>query len=329
MALRVLLLSDGRPGHFRQSETIVRALSRRRDVEVHRLELSAHVPRGLIGRLWQLLPARTFLSLVHGLRPEMLDADLIVSAGAATLGANAALAGLLGVPNIFAGSPRMVGTQRLSLVLTPYATEAAQQNTAYGLKPSPVDPDRLPAARSWSDVPERPALSLLLGGPTNEVRLRPDDWQRLADLVSRIAAAWNARWAIVSSRRTPEAAYTALRPLAAVSPDIAFIDYRDAGVGSIGPALGADALFVTSDSLSMISEAVAARRPVVVLEPRETLPTPDARAIRDLAAEHRLAVMRIEEATPEHLAVAIARVEPLRENHLDLLAETLVSRLGL
>lgn len=326
MDLRIALLSDGRPGHFRQSESIVAALARRRAVAVTRLELRSFVPRALIGRLWTILPDALFLRLVHGLDAARLPADLVVSAGAATLGANAALAKALGARNVFAGSPRMVDAGRISLVLTPYAKDAGQPNTAFELKPSPIDPDALPPVRAWR--PERPALSLLLGGATAEVRFRSEDWRLLARFVQDAAQAWSAGWTIVSSRRTPSAAYAALRPLAGHAA-IRFVDYREAGVGSIAPALAADALFVTSDSLSMVSEAVAARRPVTVLQPRRTRPTADAQAIRDLAEAGRLAAVSLAEATPARVDARICPLTPMRANHLDLLADTLVRRLRL
>lgn len=328
MVLRILLLSDGRPGHFRQSESIAAALSRRREVQIERLELAPRLPRWLIGRAFAVLPARTFLSLVHGIRPKGLAADLVVSAGAATLGANAAIAAVLGIANVFAGSPRSIGAGRMALVLTPYAKEAGRQNTAYELKPSTVDPDRLPDPPDWGTRPERPALSLLLGGPTGETRFRGEDWRALARLVASLARDWQARWTIVSSRRTPRAAYDALLPLAE-NPAVRFVDYRTAGVGSIAPTLAADAVFVTSDSLSMISEGVAARRPVIVLAPRRTRPTADAQAVGDLQDAGHLAVLAIAAASPETIAMALKHVRPMAANHLDLLAETLVSRLAL
>lgn len=326
MGLRIALLSDGRPGHFRQSEGIVAALARRRAVEVTRVELRSWAPRAAIGRLWTMLPDPLFLRLVHGLDAAHVAADLIVSAGAATLGANAALAGTLGARNVFAGSTRMVEAGRISLVLTPYAKDGGQPNTAFELKPSPIDPDTLPPVRAWR--PDRPALSLLLGGATAQVRWRSEDWQALARLVRSVADGWSARCTIVSSRRTPDAAYAALKPLARHAA-IRFVDYRDAGVGSIAPTMAADALLVTSDSLSMISEAVAAKRPVVVLEPRRTLPTDDAAAIRDLAASGRLATASLAEATAGSLDAHVRALTPMRQNHLDLLADTLVRRLRL
>ena len=105
---RVLLISDGRPGHYRQSEGVVAALKRRGAVAVDRIELKTRVPlpKGFIPKLGRVLPARSVLRL-HGIDADAVPRpDLIVSSGGATLGANVALAKILGVPNVFSGSTR-------------------------------------------------------------------------------------------------------------------------------------------------------------------------------------------------------------------------------
>ena len=94
-AKTILLLSDGRPGHFRQSEAIVLALSRRMATTVERVELIKPriVPRRLAryAALW--LPPRFVLRWLYGLS-AVPKADIIVSAGGNTLAANIALSAL-------------------------------------------------------------------------------------------------------------------------------------------------------------------------------------------------------------------------------------------
>src|SRR5262245_46573612 len=109
-ATRILILSDGRPGHYNLSEGIAAAIERlgpaaTTRVDVRRGRWSGAVLAGLVRAG---LPARTMLALVYGLDDrELSPADVIVSAGAETLAASAWLARLRAVPNVFYGSLRL------------------------------------------------------------------------------------------------------------------------------------------------------------------------------------------------------------------------------
>ena len=100
---RVLLLSDGRPGHYRQSEGVVAALRRRGPVELDRREVRPRWPvsKALIPKLGRLLPPKMVLGLLHGIDPAHLERpDLIVSAGGPPIRAHVAPGPLLGPPHV-------------------------------------------------------------------------------------------------------------------------------------------------------------------------------------------------------------------------------------
>jgi hypothetical protein len=322
-AKTVLLLSDGRPGHFRQSEAIVLALSRRMEAKVERIELIKPriFPRRLAryAALW--LPPRLVLGWLYGLKEGAYPKpDAIVSAGGNTLAANIALAKKFNVPNIFAGTPRHVGATPFSLVLTPYKSQAGEANTAYALKPCALDPEAFPPPKRWPEKPFR--IAVFVGGPIPSADFQAADWQALGRLMQGVAAEFAARFVLVTSRRTPDAFYTALSPLLGNTAVIeTFIDHRKAGTGSIAEGYAADAIFATADSMSMITEGVAARRPVIVLAPAETKPFRDNEAVEDLAAANHLAVLPVREATPSAIAAKLQTLTPMSENHLDRLAD--------
>lgn len=329
--VRVLLLSDGRPGHYRQSEGVVAALRRRGPVVLDRVALAARLPlpKAAIPKLARRLPAMWLLRGIHGLDPATLvRPDLIVSAGGATLGANVALARLWGVPNVFSGSTRGFPLSAFRLVLTPYASAATAGNVVAGPKPTPFDPDAVPTPRPIRGAEDlRGArLSLLVGGPTASAAFVDADWARIADLVAALVAAWSCEVRIVTSPRTPEAALARLLPLAAVAPDrISVIDYRTAGAGSIERAFDCELILVTSDSMSMMTEAALSRRPAIALAPEIVRPHRDDEAVATLAAAGWIAVVPAARATPDALARAAGALTPIGANHLDLLA-TLVAK---
>jgi mitochondrial fission protein ELM1 len=143
-----------------------------------------------------------------------------------------------------------------------------------------------------------------------------------------MARTFGVRFVLVTSRRTPDAFYKACAPVVADKDIVAtFIDHRQAGTGSIAEGYAADAIFVTSDSMSMITEGVAARRPVIVLTPERTQPFRDNEAVDDLATDNRVAVLPVRDANPGQIAAKLQSLTPMTENHLDRLAEIVAAAL--
>jgi hypothetical protein len=106
-----------------------------------------------------------------------------------------------------------------------------------------------------------------------------------------------------------------------------WIDWRTAGPGSIARALSADAVAVTADSMSMISEAVAMRRPTVVLDPAVRRPSRDDAALSPLVEAGAVRVLPITGATPETFLAGLEAAMPLQGNPLDALHAALVDLL--
>lgn len=327
---RVLLISDGRPGHYRQSEGVVAALKRRGPVAVDRIELKTRLPlpKGFIPKLGRLLPARSVLRL-HGIDPDAISRpDLIVSSGGATLGANVALAKVLDVPNVFSGSTRGFPLDGFSLVLTPYPSVARPPVVMSGAKPTPFDPDRSPPPRAISTAGAMRAarISLLVGGPTPTADFRAGDWVRLAALIENLIERWDCRVTIATSPRTPDQAYAALKPaIDRHAGAVSIIDFRTAGLGSIDAAFDCDVMLVTSDSMSMMTEAALSRRPAIALAPEITHAHRDDEAVAGLVAERWLAVLPLAGLDAQRVAATAAKLTPLADNHLDRLA-SLVAR---
>jgi mitochondrial fission protein ELM1 len=327
MSYRILLVKDRRPGHFRKSEGVAAAVARRLDVAVEAVTVRERVPLpGSLQRRLALahLPPVPLLRLFWGIRVETLQKpDLVVSAGAETLAPNLLLARHFGCPNVFAGSLRNVPADRVSAILHVDPKLATAPRHLITLSPSPVDPDRLDPPRpiaSAADLPER-VVALLVGGPAPGYCFADADWSAVERLVLRSAEAGLA-WRITSSRRTPAPVADRFAALAARLPErVRFVDYRREKAGSIDALFNADAVLVTEDSNTMIAEAVAARRPVLVLRPSGA-ERRDA-SLEALAQEHRVAIVTMPDLDREQLVPALASVLPLEANPLDTLYERL------
>lgn len=323
----VLILSDGRPGHYRQSEGVVAAVRRHLAITEQRIELAnrLHLPKALVPKLARRLPPTTTLGMLYGIAPDdIAPPSLIVSAGGLTLGANVALARIHGVPNVFCGATRGFALDRFSLVLTDDPSEAGPPNVRVGPKPATFDPDTLPTP---ADDLVGPALRIgvLVGGATATSAFESDDWHRLTRLLVALVTEKGAAITLATSPRTPPEAYAAIETLAAVAAEkLSLIDFRTAGPGSLGPALATDLLLVTSDSMTMMTEAALSRRPAIALRPQTTTPTRDDGAIDWLVAQHWLAIRDIADTTVDELIEAAVSLKPMTENHLDLLARSVL-----
>jgi uncharacterized protein len=331
--LSILLISDGRPGHFNLAEGIVAAVTRLRPVAVNRLEVKRPA--------W--LPARVLSTLVnHGMAPERIlgwlygvdpgglgHVDLIVSAGGNTLAANIAAAEITGAANVFYGSLRRYRAEDFALVMSSYAGPADEPNQVMTLKPSKLDPDELAGGLDDSHETAR-RFGLIIGGNSGTVRFAEADWDRLLDFV-RASRASGVLWIVANAPRTPQTVSDRLAEMAAAedSPIEQFIDVRTAGSGTLGILLArAEAVVCTADSSTMLSETVWMRRPVVAVSPKAfSLPENEADYRAWLSKNGWTRQMPIQELAPETLVTALDEIVVLDSNPLDGLAALLEERL--
>jgi len=277
-----------------------------------------------------------WLRLFYKMKPFPAEAcDLIVSAGGKTSFANAWLAQYLGVPNVYAGSLRRLSAQLFSVVLTLEPIHAAANNLVLALPPSAIDFDELQsqgerflnqlgpgAQRCWT---------LMIGGNGAGYRYRRQDWQTLAQMMNTLARRYGIRWLLVSSRRTGKRAGQVLRHhldkqiLAAQS-------WYDEGPKFRAEAwLGAaERIFVTEDSMTMLTEALYSRRPVVSVRPQHAVPTDRyERMMQGFANSGYLCRYALAELSQQPELLESRQCRFLEASPLDDLSEQLGKRLGL
>ena len=277
--------------------------------------------------------ASSALSMV--LDPAALpQADLIVSAGGDTLAANIAAAKLTNAPNIFYGSLRRYRETDFALVMTSYARHEGRLRHLVTLKPNKRDPDSIAGRRTTDQFqPGTPPqqIGLLIGGNAGTVTFEPADWDRLLRLVETVSDTWRARWMVATSPRTPPDAADRFAQLAARSGSAIakFIDYRTAGPGTLTEIFAAcPVMLVTSDSSSMLSEAVWMRKPTLSVAPERTALPPDEQDYRRFLERNGwCAHASISDLSPATMMSAFDILTPLNENPLDLLARELAERL--
>ena len=132
-----------------------------------------------------------------------------------------------------------------------------------------ITPAKLDAARiSWherfADL-HRPLVSVILGGRNRSLRFTKAVADTLIDLLKRLSNASGASFMITPSRRTEPEIVAQFKAFAEANP--AMVRFWD-GQGD-NPYFGmlalSDALIVTEDSISMVSEALASGKPVATM----------------------------------------------------------------
>jgi mitochondrial fission protein ELM1 len=273
----IWLIDEGHHGHRAQSEGVAEAL---KDVlgpvaltRIPCAERLRGVLRPAARALFDAAPrplaptlARRFSRFA---RPAGPKPELILSSGGRTAFASRALAIETGAPNVFVGEPGPFPARWFAVILAP-APRPGLDAIDTGFTPSTMTPARCAAAAAarWPDGPPTGVRALLVGGASRSHRWRAEDFAALGAAASRLAARDGFRWLVTTSRRTgaegDRALAAALDP-AVVAEQVLFSTAPEPVVAAyLGAAAAA---YVTQDSATMLSEAIAAGRPTVAVAP--------------------------------------------------------------
>lgn len=329
--LKVLVVSDGLPGHLNQSRGLVCWLGTRFAVETQELEVRLRMramARRLLPPLVEVAPALATLRSFYQV-PALTGAapDVIVSAGGNTSFANALLARHFCVPNVFIGSPRRIAPGAFAANLTLEPTGDAG-NVVTPVAPSPVSPEAIAQSatefRAQHDLADGKFWLMACGGSGAGKSYTADDWTTLAHWMNDAAESHGIRWLLSTSRRTGASGEEALA--ASLKADhVAYAVWWSRHPERIlGTLMGAaERLFVTVDSMSMVSECIGAQKPVAVVDVGHGVPEPLLAQALDRYARlglcRRVSVVDPLDAPPEALATAA----DLREKSIDQLLECL------
>jgi mitochondrial fission protein ELM1 len=216
---------------------------------------------------WRLFPAATWpaplAAVPEAVRPPL--PALVIGCGGVAAAVGAALR-RRGVGAVQVQHPRMAPS-RFDLIVVNRHDELTGPNVVVTRTAlHRVTPDRLAAAaQAWrdtfADLP-RPLVAVLVGGSNGRLRLNRAVAARLAGDLAGIMQRDRVGLALTCSRRTDPAAAQVLRD--ALTPLGAWIWDGTGDNPYFGMLALADTILVTSESVSMISEAVATTAPVML-----------------------------------------------------------------
>lgn len=278
----IWIISEGSPGHVSQSTGLAAALAERLPVETRQLECRPRINgllRHLIRIFWMGKRGRPLPDfMLHGLigmerpRPDESKPDLILASGGRSVFAARTLASKHGVPFVFLGERKPYPADWFHTVFTPSALETAPNDIRMDVIPTKITAELVrQAADEWEDKPQGRLWTMLIGGKSRSHDFQDADWQQLAEGMTGLAKSEGIRWLVSTSRRTGKEVECKLREL--LPPDIIAdaVWWCHQPEKKYAAYLGAaEAIWVTQDSVSMVTEAVATELPVVVIHPQHT-----------------------------------------------------------
>lgn len=332
--MKILLLRDKKPGHFNQAEGVSVALRRLGPTEVTRLEVRpswfAHddVRKHIMKHYAR--DNRWWLNAMYHIDADALEApDVIVASGRPTIAAGILISRMFGeVPFIYSGGVDGYDLHPFGLQLVSSPRQAGDPGSVFVPIPGVINPDDFAAPRPLKalEALRGAEIALLVGGTAYRKEFPQSEWDAMFALVTEMAQRFGVRWRASSSRRTPEVVTDRLAGMARSGVISEFVDYRTAGAGSARALFGADAIVVTEDSMSMLAEGLAAKRPVVGLKSR-TVHKHYANEVIASMAGPSLAVLPLDSVTPEQLAATLIRLVPPTEDARDVIAQAVTSAL--
>ncbi len=275
----IWIISEGSPGHVSQSMGLADALAALVPATIRQLECRPRiggVVRGIIRRCWMGQRARPLpdLLLHHWLRLERLAKDepapdVIIASGGKSVFAARTLATKYGVPLIFLGERKPYPATWFHTTFSPSSFDAEPNDIRMDVIPTKITPQIVSqAAAAWADRPAGRLWTMLIGGSSRSHHYQPGDWEQLAEGMTALARREGIRWLVTTSRRSGIQLEDHLRGLLPADVVADAVWWCHQPEKKLTAYLGAaEKLWVTQDSVSMVTEAVATGKPAIVIYP--------------------------------------------------------------
>ena len=284
----ILILSDGKPGHLKQAKALLSLLSeespqtRSKIIEVKYKHWFGRILADIIaffaGR--NCLSCGTCLAhLVDKKTWQELDrayADIVISAGSFIAPVNKLFSSYLGAKSVTVLRPN-IPLRKFDLAVIP-EHDRIQDDDAAMIKGALFYPDNLEGkakdCREFFNLSIDKKVSFFLGGPISERREFVENLKTFIPKLKEFSVNGGYKILISTSRRTPEEAEDYLEEElkgfvnleALVIANKNNYDFVFEGFGGL-----ADVVFVSSESISMVSEIASLQKPCVCvfLEPED------------------------------------------------------------
>ena len=293
---KIVILSDGKPGHYNQSLGIMDQLS---DDEYQLVEINFRskwhdnilriflslFPGGKLTDkvIWSIL----FFSLTEETISKLKNIQSvagILSTGSSVAAVNLLLGQLLDAKTVTCRPPSPVGTRQFDLAILPrlYWRQPERINVCRTLGvPNRINPERLEHFRPLSQKvssSQRSKIGLLIGGNSPLHNISKKVATRWIDFLLQLVKSRKWQVLLSTSRRTPKVIEEYIADIVKDRNDDFPINLFSHQIPSSSQfkfehiLANSDLLLVTEDSFSMVCEACSSGKPVVILEVERTQP---------------------------------------------------------
>lgn len=290
LPIRVLLLSDNKPGHMSNSMGVLKAMQKVAPVEhtlLHcrlRLKFLRYPLRWLLNRPHAAVPLvarvqRALIRFAYVLdAPHVIDGkhtfDWVLSAGGDTSFLNVWLAQLLKAKNAYSSSLRGLHPALFTLLFAYSDTvRGATHVITLPIIPTPIDRKAIMTQgrefRARHQLGEGVLWAVLIGGAGAGYRYTRHDMKQLVSELLALAQRNGAKLLMTTSRRTGLQHEHTLKALLAGHSTVAYACYYNQKPEKVVASFlgAADIVFCTADSGAMITEAITAGKPAYALAP--------------------------------------------------------------
>ena len=271
---KILIISDGIPGHFNQSNGVALMISEICDCAIATHELSwrlyplrsaCNVFAKLLLRFNNKNIARAILWMYTPINTQGLD--LVIAAGGNTMPVSAAIKLAHSLPVIQLGSPRGLHSSMFNALVTVEKYFDHPSNIVAAISPNLYSPAVCSIAAQKDNLSDH--ILFLIGGEGIGYSYGLNEWESMLTSIQGLHSEIKLPISIVTSRRTqPEVEDLFQSRLKNILGDYSVWFHHGDKNFNLAALLGsAINIFVTEDSAMMISESISSGKPVTTLYP--------------------------------------------------------------
>lgn len=273
--MKVLILSDGIPGHFNQSIGIAKILSEDLEItyKIINSQFKLKVFRSIsmqiqkfFSRNFNFKSAKKIINLFHPI--DLNTFDLIISTGRKVAYHSAALSMLHNIKNIHTGNIKNIDMKYFSAHITSMPVEKSPNNIVTVIPPTKFKP--IP----FSEKEKNKTVLFLLGGNGAGYVFKKNDWENLIKNIKDMIRNHNITPILVTSRRTnkkhEDFLFQELKNI--VHKDSIWFHRAKKELDLEKLFKTSHHIFVTEESITMTAEAISSGLPVNTLFPVHSCP---------------------------------------------------------
>ena len=226
-----------------------------------------------LAKMGLLEPKESWLATMGRWDPEIDRAErgpeVIISSGGKSVLLGRALSLRFGVPFIYVGERKPFPSAWFHTYFTPASRELEANGELLEQIPTALSPMVARAAAEREGWTANNLWAMVIGGPSRSHRYREHDWDALARGMNGLHASHGIRWLVTTSRRTPLSVERRLRKNLDPEAKRYAIWWNQKPEKKMAAMLGAaEKVYVTQDSMTMVTEAIGSGRPTIALSPR-------------------------------------------------------------